>query len=74
MKKTISHTKKGKAAGSLDIVTEMLKAYGNIGEQMITGLIIAFVKECSVPNDWSESVIKNAFKGKGDVVMWKKHR
>ena len=47
--------------------SEMLKASGDIGVNLITKLINAIIRETSVPDDWLKSVVVNGDKGKDDV-------
>ena len=49
VKKAIDEMKNGKVASSTGIVTEMLKASGDIGVNLITKLINAIIRETSVP-------------------------
>lgn len=74
MKKSVSLLDRGKATGSSGIVAELKSS--DVVEQIITVLISAFVKECTMPDDRSKSksVIMNAYKGKGDRMVRSNYR
>ena len=67
--KAISKMKLGKAAGPSNIVAELLKASGEIGIKLITGLANAMIRGEQAPWDWKRSFIVNCYKGKGDALL-----
>ena len=68
MKVAINKMKDGKAGGSSEVVAEMLKAFGDVGLDLVTEFINHIVREGCIPKDWQISVIVNCFKGKGDAL------
>ena len=58
----------GKAAGPSGVMTEMLKASGIKGAQMIADLANSIIATGHIPTEWEESTIINLFKGKGDTL------
>ena len=53
---------------SLLEATEMVKALGDTGIELITSLANQIMKDGVIPQDWQSSVIVNCFKGKGDAL------
>merc|ERR1712035_153140 len=47
---------------------EMLNAAGDIGVVLMKDLINTIIYECTIPDDWLESIIVNVYKGKGDAL------
>jgi len=68
VKAAIALTKNGKAAGPSEVVSDMLKASGVAGAQMVTKLCNAVAKENKIPSDWTKSLMVNVYKGKGDAL------
>ena len=60
--------KSGKASGPSGVVTEMLKAAGEIVIEWMTDLFNAVVREGKVPADWCKSWMISIYKGKGDAM------
>ena len=56
------------APGLSGLVTEMIQATGEIGNQWILDLCNGIVKEGSIPEDWKSSVVLPIYKGKGDPM------
>jgi len=56
-----------KAAGPSGILAETISASGQKGVDLLTKFTQAIYKGV-VPSDWQESVIRNLYKGKGDVM------
>ena len=59
---------KAYSPGLSGLVTEMIQATGGIGTQWILDLCNGIVKEGSIPEDWTSSVVLPVYKGKG--VVW----
>ena len=57
-----------KAAGPSGIVSEMLKASGEAGIDLVTDLVNSILSEGVIPTDWESSSIINCYKGKGDAL------
>ena len=68
VEKAVSKMKNGKAAGPSGIVSEMVKAAGEVGIDMITNLVNQIIMEGCIPIDWELSTIVNCYKGKGDAL------
>jgi hypothetical protein len=66
--------KAGKAAGPSGVVSEMLKASGEIGVVWVTDVCNAIVGEGKIPDDWRRSWIVNVHKGKGDALECASYR
>ena len=66
--KAVQKMKNGKAAGPSGIVSEMVKAAGDAGIDMITNLVNCIIAEGVIPSDWELSTILNCYKGKGDAL------
>jgi hypothetical protein len=64
----ITKAKNGKAAGPSCVVSEMLKASGEVGVEWVTYVCNAVIKDGKIPADWKRSQIVNVFKGKGDAL------
>ena len=64
----INSMKKGKAVGPSGVATEMLKASGLVGAQMIADLANSIISAGHIPKEWEESFIINVYKGKGDAM------
>ena len=61
VKKTISKTKSGKAAGPSGVMVEMIRAAGDTGATMIRDLAIAIIEDGKTPADCEQSLIINVF-------------
>ena len=57
-----------KTAGPSGIVTEILKASGSVGLEVLAHLMKSITAEGVVPADWRDSIIVNLYKGKGDAL------
>ena len=68
VKEAISKMKDGKAAGPSGVSVEMVKAGGELSTDLVHDLISDVVNEAVIPNDWTESIIINCYKGKGDAT------
>ena len=68
VKKALKKMKKGKAAGSTGVVSEMMKAAGDLGIEWLTDLCNAIVCEGKIPTDWKRSILIPVYKGKGDPL------
>ncbi|XP_056004176.1 uncharacterized protein LOC130049948 [Ostrea edulis] len=71
VKKAISKTKSGKAAGPSGIAVEMIRAAGDTGVSMIRDLASSIVRGGAggkVPTNWEQSFIVCLYKGKGDAL------
>nr|XP_053656735.1 uncharacterized protein LOC128705613 [Cherax quadricarinatus] len=66
--------KGGKAAGTDGIMTEMLKAGGDIVLEWLVLLFNKCMKEGKVPRDWRGACIVPLYKGKGDKRDCKNYR
>ena len=64
----IGKMKEGKAAGPSGVTVEMVKAGGELSSDLVHDLISDVVNEAVIPNDWTESIIINCYKGKGDAT------
>ena len=62
--KSLRHMKNRKAAGSSDVVVEILKAAPDICCEIIADLINTIILQGKVLVDWSDSIIVSLFKGK----------
>ena len=60
--------KKNKAPGMSGLCAEMIEPVGEVADEYLAKLFNKIVSEGKVPNDWSESIIVNLFKGKGDAL------
>ena len=72
--KALGKMKCGKAAGPSGVVTEMLKATGDDGVELIRQLAEAVFSWGDIPQDWEESFILNLHKGKGDALDRRNYR
>ena len=63
VRKTVTTSPKGKAAGDDSITTEAIQACGEIGIQWLTAIFQKAWKERKVPEDWQNAIV---------VPMWKK--
>ena len=68
VKKALKTMSDKKAGGISEVVTEMLKASGEIGLRLLSNLFNQIIKENKIPSDWEKSIIINLYKGKGDGV------
>ena len=68
VKAAVAKMKNNKAVGPSGVVTEMLKAAGEVGSQWVTEVCNAVIKDGKVPEDWSKSWMANVYKGKGDAM------
>ena len=59
----------GKAAGPSRVVSEMIKASGGAGIELIRDLINAIIAQNCIPSAWQYSYIVNLYKGKGDALV-----
>ena len=50
------------------LCAEMIEPVGEVADEYLAKLFNKIVSEGKVPNDWSESIIVNLFKGKGDAL------
>ena len=64
----IQKMKPGKAAGSSEINTELIKSSGNVGITVMTELCQRILDGKGMPAEWKTSVVVPIFKGKGDVM------
>jgi hypothetical protein len=64
----ITRSKSGKAAGPPGVMSEMLKASGDVGVQWVTDLCNGIVWERVIPSDWRKSWMVSVYKGKGDAL------
>ena len=64
----LKKTKSGKAPGQSGVVTEMLKASGEIGVEWLVDLCNSVIRERKIPEDWRRSVLVPVYKGKGDPL------
>ena len=58
-----------KAAGPSGVVSEMIKASGGAGIELIRDLINAIIAQNCIPSNWQYSYIVNLYKGKGDALV-----
>ena len=58
----------GKAADPSGIITEMLKAAGEEGVELVRKLAEAVFSSGIIPGDWEESFILNLYKDKGETL------
>ena len=66
--KALGKMKCGKSAGPSGVITEMLKAAGDDGVELIRQLAEAVFSSCDIPEDWEKSFILNLHKGRGDAL------
>ena len=50
------------------MITEMLKAAGDVYIDIVTDVMNAIIHGRKVPSDWQVSSIVNSFKGKGEAI------
>jgi len=62
--------KKGKAAGSTGIVSEMFMADGDCCVDWLTSLCSLTVAQGRIPDDWKSSILLPVFKGKEDPMTF----
>ena len=72
--RALKKMKNGKAPGQSGVVTEMLKASGNISVEWLTELCNSVIRERKIPEDWKKSAIVPAFKVKGDPLQCGSYR
>ena len=60
--------KNGKASGLSGVVSEMIKAAGEAGVDMITDLVNQIVAEVNIPVEGEYSTILNCYKRKSDSL------
>ena len=72
--KALRKMKCGKAAGTLGIIADMLKAAGEVGIELLTELTEVVFCNGVIPRDWQESFILNLYKGKGDALERRNYR
>ena len=65
MRKTVTTSPKGKAAGDDSITTEAIQACGEIGIQWLTAIFQKAWKERKVPEDWQNAIVVPIWKKKG---------
>ena len=58
----------GKAAGQSHVVSETLKASGEVGIDWLAQLCNNVLGERKIPEDW-RSVLDSVYKGKGDQLV-----
>ena len=63
VEKAVSKMKNGKAAGPSGIVSEMVKAAGEVGLHMVTNLVNQIIMEGCILIDWELSTIVNCCRG-----------
>ena len=66
--------KKGKAAGSTGIVSEMFMADEDCSVALLTSLCNLIVAHGRIPDDWKSSILLPVFKGKGDPMEYGSYR
>ena len=66
--KALSQIKSGKAAAMSGLVTEILKASGDIGLKLVSNMINVIIYECTVRDYQLKSVIVNVYKEKVDAL------
>ena len=59
----------GKAAGPSGVVSEMVKASGGAGIELIRDLINAIITQNCIPPELQYNYIVNLYKGKGDALV-----
>ena len=69
VRKAVSKMIPGKAAGPSGVVSEMIKASGGAGIELIRDLINAIIAQNCIPSDWQYNYIVNLYKGKDDVLV-----
>ena len=72
--RALKRMKSGKAPGQSGVMTEMLKASGNISVEWLTELCNSVIRERKIPEDWKKSAIVPAFKVKGDPLQCGSYR
>ena len=66
MREAIAKSKSDKASG---ILSEMLKAAGELGVQCVTSIFNGVIREGKIPSDWKKSWLVNVpTKEKGDAL------
>ena len=68
IRKALGKMKGGKAAGPSGIISELLKAAGEEGIDLLRHLAETVFGSGQIPKDWEESIILNLYKGKGDAL------
>lgn len=68
VKVAIAKAKTGKAAGPSGVVVDMVKAAGDVGEQWVTDICNAVVRDGHIPDDWKKSWMVSVYKGKGNAL------
>ena len=68
VRESISKMKNGKAAGLSGVVSEMVKAAGEAGVDMITDVVNQIIAEGVIPAECELSTIVNCYKEKGDSL------
>ena len=68
IRKALGKMKCGKAAGPSGVVSEMLKAAGEEGIELLRQLAEVVFSNGVIPKDWEESYILNLYKGKGEAL------
>ena len=68
VRRALGRMKCGKAAGSSEVIAEMLQASGEVGISRITDLFNGIKDKFKLPEDWNTSVILNCFKNKGETT------
>ena len=69
VRKTVWKMISGKAAGPSGVVSEMIKASGGAGIELIRDLTNAIIAQNCIPSDWQYSYVVNLYKGKGDALV-----
>ena len=68
IRESISKMKNWKAAGPSSLVSEMVKAAGEAGVDMITNLVSQIIVEGVIPTEWELGTVVNCYKWKGDSL------
>ena len=68
LRESISQMKNGKDARPSGVVSDMLKAAGEPGVDMITSLVNQSTVERVIPAEWELTTIVNCFKGKDNSL------
>ena len=74
VRKAVCKMISGKAAGPSGVVSEMIKASGGAGIELIRDLINTNITQNCIPSDWQYSYIVNLYKGKSDALVRDNYR
>jgi len=72
--KALRMMKKGKAAGTTGIVSEMFTVEEDCSAEWLTSLCNLIVAQGRIPYDWISSILLPVFKGKGDPMEYGSYR